>query len=63
MKSLITALGVDDIMHCVDTNKKDLSKSECSKKIPIKKVNPDFSKIKSVLWCYECSDLLHDNDY
>lgn len=60
----LLVLGKDNVSHCCDAN--DKSVSSCGETI-IKQVNPNLSKLQSVgislIWCYECSHLLEEQDY
>ncbi len=61
----LLALGKDNVLHCCDAN--DKVTSSCGEGIPIKQVNPNLGKLQSVgislIWCYECSRLLEEQDY
>ena len=56
MDYLMVALGKDNLIHCSDVN--DLTHTSCTAQVPVKQVNPDFHKLPSIRWCYECSALL-----
>jgi hypothetical protein len=61
----LLALGKDNVLHCCGVN--DKSVSSCGEGIPIKQVNPNLGKLQSagisLIWCYECSHLLEEQDY
>lgn len=57
----LLALGVDNKIHCVSVA--DKSMSCCEDAMPIKRVNPDFSKLSEITWCYECSSLIGEQDF
>ena len=58
-ENCILVLGKDDLIHVSTYN--NLKFSACESNIQVKKVNPDFGKLKSILWCYECSALNEEN--
>jgi hypothetical protein len=52
----LIALGADNKIHCCGVDNKSISC--CEGVMPIKQVNPDFTKLRVITWCYECSSLL-----
>ncbi|AHK11593.1 hypothetical protein S140_186 [Shewanella sp. phage 1/40] len=52
----LAAVGVDGVIHCCSVFNKEISC--CESNMPIKQVNPNFSKLTNITWCYECSHLL-----
>lgn len=56
----IIVLGNDNVIHCAKYS--DTSKTACEKHIPVKRINPNFDKLRNILWCYECSAILEEED-
>jgi len=56
----LVVLGKDDKIHCCNVGDKKVSC--CEEKIPVQQVCPDFYKLGSVIWCYECSHLLDQQE-
>lgn len=52
----LLALGKDNKIHCCAVDNKGVSFCEAS--MPITQVNPDFTKLRELTWCYECSHLI-----
>lgn len=53
-------LGVDNLIHCCTySNSKTTA---CAQKMPVKRINPDFSKLSDIMWCYECSNIIEESE-
>lgn len=57
-EEFLPTLGKDGKIHCCTFQDKTVS--ACTEKMPIARVEPDFNKMKSILWCYECSAKLEN---
>lgn len=55
---MLPMLGKDGIIHACSF--KNTKFSVCSESVPSARTNPDFAKLRNIVWCHECSATLED---
>lgn len=55
---MLPMLGKDGIIHVCSL--KNTKESICKESVPSARTNPDFGKLRNIVWCYDCSALLED---